>query len=181
MPVISELSVLLRGVIGDRKSGPVFLRKKFNLSNPDALRETRAGLAREGAHRLERARGGGKLARRAEQRVLQAVWRDAGAVPEDRIRTCFIRAANAAGLSCTCPKSWRHTFATLMQEANVDLLVRQETLGHKPSSPDMSALGMTGAYTHTTPEFQRREIERAVRLRPETLALVKRSTQGENP
>jgi hypothetical protein len=32
---------------------------------------------------------------------------------------------------------------------------------------------MTGVYTHTTPEFQRQEIERAMRLRPQSLELVR--------
>jgi hypothetical protein len=36
----------------------------------------------------------------------------------------------------------------------------------------MSALGMTGVYTHTSPEFQHSEIHRAMQLRPQTLALV---------
>ena len=54
-----------------------------------------------------------------------------------------------------------------------------DALREGDASADVSVLGMTGAYTHTTPEFQRREIERAVRLRPESLALVTRSTQGD--
>jgi site-specific recombinase XerD len=90
------------------------------------------------------------------------------------VRTTFVAAARRAGLpaAATCPKSWRHTFATLLQEANVDLLVRQETLGHKPASADASALGMTGIYTHTSPELQKREVERALRLRPKSLSLA---------
>jgi site-specific recombinase XerD len=113
------------------------------------------------------------LTRPEEARIYASIWQDAGAVSTDHIRTTFIQTAREAGLNATCPKSWRHTFATLMQEANVDLLVRQETLGHKPTSPDASALGMTGVYTHTAPEFQRREIERALRLRPDSLALAR--------
>ena len=58
------------------------------------------------------------------------------------------------------------------QQANTEVLVRQITLGHKPSSPEDSVLGMTGHYTHTTPALQRSEIERALRLRPQSLALV---------
>ena len=38
--------------------------------------------------------------------------------------------STALGLEeATCPKSWRHTFATLLQDSNVDPLVRQITLG----------------------------------------------------
>ena len=68
------------------------------------------------------------LSRQEEARILQSIWRGAGAIPEDLTRQCFIRTARAAGLSATCPKGWRHTFATLMQEANVDLLPSQETV-----------------------------------------------------
>jgi integrase len=69
----------------------------------------------------------------------------------------------------TCPKSWRHTFATLLQDANVDPLIRQLTLGHAFTSGGIGALGMTSIYTHTRPETQQREIERALRLWPESL------------
>ena len=50
----------------------------------------------------------------------------------------------------TCPKSWRHTFATLLQDANVDPLIRQQVMGHKPTLT--GGLGMTANYTHTRPE-----------------------------
>jgi len=35
----------------------------------------------------------------------------------------------------------------LLQDANVDPLIRQQTLGHKPTNSN--GLGMTGNYTHT--------------------------------
>ena len=89
----------------------------------------------------------------------------------DRIRYSLIRFAESIGVAATCPKSWRHTFATLLQEANVDPLIRQITLGHQPARPEQSALGMTGVYTHTKPEIQHREILRALQLRRETLDL----------
>jgi integrase len=110
--------------------------------------------------------------RREEAQVLAKIWRDAGATDEDRVRNSFIRIAKRIDLEATCPKSWRHTFATLLQQANVEVLVRQITLGHKPASPEDSVLGMTTHYTHTTPELVRSEIERALRLRPVSLALI---------
>jgi integrase len=70
----------------------------------------------------------------------------------------------------TCPKSWRHTFATLLQDANVDPLVRQLTLGHSPTTE--SGLGMTTTYTHTRKETQRQQIEDALRRWPESLRLA---------
>jgi len=67
-------------------------------------------------------------------RIAQTVWRDAGAVKADAIRKSFIHTMRLLGHpEATCPKSWRHTFATLLQDANVDPLIRQITLGHKPT------------------------------------------------
>ena len=43
-------------------------------------------------------------------------------------------------------------FSTLLQDANVDPLIRQQVLGHQPCSPDSGALGMTSVYTHSRPE-----------------------------
>ena len=72
---------------------------------------------------------------------------------------------NAIGRGeATCPKSWRHSFATLLQGANVDPLIRQQTLGHRPTTG--TGLGMTAHYTHTRRETHREQIERALRLWP---------------
>ena len=177
---------------GWRRCGVLFLRERLaeEGSAGPALAGGRAALAAAAKRRLleARAAAGRPLTRREEARAYEGVWRDAGAVPVDRVRTSFIRAARAAGITessgvagATCPKSWRHTFATLLQQANVDPLVRQETLGHKPADPGRSALGMTGAYTHTSPEFQRREVERALRLRPAPLALAPSSRAPRTP
>ena len=183
VPLLPEVAAVLEGLVdrpgkppGWRRCGVLFLRERLaeEGSAGPALAGGRAALAAAAKRRLleARAAAGRPLTRREEARAYEGVWRDAGAVPVDRVRTSFIRAARAAGITessgvagATCPKSWRHTFATLLQQANVDPLVRQETLGHKPADPGRSALGMTGAYTHTSPEFQRREVERALRLR----------------
>lgn len=176
VPLVPEVVTVLQQQIGKRCSGVLFLRQRLTEAHaqPPKLIGTRADLAAEVGQRLraQADRLGRPLARREEAQAHERVWSDAGAVPVDRVRTSFIRTAKAAGIAnATCPKSWRHTFATLLQQANVDVLVRQETLGHKPAAAYASALGMTGVYTHTTAEFQRGEIERALRLRPESLAL----------
>ena len=89
-------------------------------------------------------------------------------VKADAIRNSFIRLMKKIGHpESTCPKSWRHTFATLLQDANVDPLIRQITLGHSPQST--GGLGMTGRYTHSRAETQRRQIEQALRQWPDSL------------
>ena len=112
-------------------------------------------------------------------KIARTVWQDAGALIGERIRKPFIRIAESIGLDdVTCPKSWRHTFATLLQDANVDPLIRQITLGHAPSSLGGGALGMTSVYTHTRPATQKTEIERALRLWPKSLQLASQWSQG---
>ena len=174
VPLAPEVVQVLRAATGDRVAGPVFRRVKIASNNPPDLNGDRAYLTRITASRLEQRRNdlARKLTRREEAAVQHSVWRDAGAVRADRIRNSLIRVAKSIGVDATCPKSWRHTFATLLQEANVDLLIRQITLGHQPARPEKSALGMTGVYTHTQPATQHREILHALKLRPKSLQLV---------
>jgi integrase len=86
----------------------------------------------------------------------------------DAVRNSFKRIMRGIGHpEATCPKSWRHSFATLLQDANVDPLIRQITLGHKATTG--VGLGMTANYTHTRPETQRQQVEAALRRWPTTL------------
>ena len=173
VPLVEELVLVLRRLIGSRRSGLVFSRQKFAASAPPLAGRNRSQLAELLERRVAEAEHAQALSRTDKARIAQCLWQDAGAVRPDRIRTSFIRIAAQIGLAhATCPKSWRHTFATLLQDAGVDPLVRQLVLGHAPSSPGTGALGMTSVYTHTRPETLRREIERAVRLWPATLELV---------
>ena len=175
IPMIEELVTVLRRVIGERTAGPVFLREKFRVKGNRLAVANREALAREVGMRVDRVERLRRQALSREQRdkITKKVWQDAGAVKADRIRLSFIRTAAAAGLTqATCPKSWRHSFATLLQDANVDPLIRQITLGHAPQGSTEGALGVTSVYTHTRPETQRREILRALQLWPESLALV---------
>ena len=68
----------------------------------------------------------------------------------------------------TAPKTLRHTFATSLQDANVDPLIRNELMGHAPSSAAFGGpgLGMTAIYTHTRPETKRNQLEGALVMRP---------------
>ncbi|WP_437194445.1 tyrosine-type recombinase/integrase [Planctomicrobium sp. SH527] len=171
VPLVAEVVDVLRCVTKDRDRGPVFLRHSFvNGQRRPALCGTRAELAAVLQSRIGEA-SSDLLSREAQLRVARTVWRDAGAVKADRIRTSFIRIAAGLGMSnATCPKSWRHSFATLLQDANVDPLIRQITLGHKPTGAG-GELGMTAVYTHTRAATQRKEIDRAIRLWPESLAI----------
>jgi integrase len=181
VPMAAELVEVLGRVLGGRGAGPVFRRERFDPGTTRVSAMDRAALAELLRDRLAEEAGllGRGLSRVEQARVARSVWRDAGAVAPDRIRTSFLRIAGAIGHSgATCPKSWRHTFATLLQDANVDPLIRQLTLGHRPSDPGAGALGMTGVYTHTRPETQRREILRALRTWARSLELARAWAQG---
>lgn len=175
VPLLPEVAAVLRLVIGNRPAGPVFVRPRFSRSSSPPLVGNRRDLERTC---IERQGAAGPSAPRAELlRSARTIWRDAGAVKADAVRTSFIRVATAIGQpEATCPKSWRHSFATLLQDANVDPLIRQLTLGHRPTATN--GLGMTGHYTHTRPATQKEQVERALRLWPGSLAFARQWMQG---
>lgn len=176
VPLVPEVVKVLRRVIGDRKAGPVFVRQRFRKQETPPLVGTRKELERALAERLYQF--GASLSRMQSLGVARTIWRDAGAVKPDAVRTSFVRIAKAIGKpEATCPKSWRHSFATLLQDANVDPLIRQITLGHKPTSG--AGLGMTSHYTHSRPETQREQIEAALRRWPQSLQLAQLFTEGD--
>jgi integrase len=177
VPLITELVNVLKGVVGVRTAGPLFLRPRFQLEPAllwNCSRERLAAACRDRTSFSEKELGR-TLTRQEVARVAAKVWCDSGAIDADDIRRSFIRTATAIGLvGASCPKSWRHTFATLLQDAGVDPLIRQVTMGHTPAGDRKGALAMTAVYTHTRPETQKREIERALRLWSESLRLAER-------
>ncbi len=177
VPLIAEVVQVLHKLVGNRTAGPLFLRPQFKweaspLANMNM--EQMARVCRERVCRLEKELCR-PLCRQEVEQVALTVWRDAGAIDPDDIRRSFIRVSKAIGLAgATCPKSWRHSFATLLQDANVDPLIRQITMGHAPAGDSKGSLRMTAVYTHTRPETHSREIERALRQWPKSLRLAER-------
>jgi len=168
VPLMSELVRVLKIVLVGRLVGPVFLQRRFLKETP-VLSGDRRVLGVECQARCRCVES--SLDRNEMSRIARTVWRDAGAIKSDAVRQSFIRIASSIGHpEATCPKSWRHTFATLLQDANVDPLIRQQTLGHRGSTGP--SLGMTAAYTHTRPETHRQQIEAALRQWPESLRLA---------
>ena len=92
-----------------------------------------------------------------------------GALDNKTIHIEFGRVTASIGLAgVTAPKTFRHTFATVLQDGNVDPLIRNELMGHVPTksrSPG-GGLGMTAVYTHTRPDTKRRQLEAALAERP---------------
>lgn len=163
VPLIPELVAVLETVIEGRVAGPIFLRRRFGRATPPSLVGDRGALAN-----VLKARRPSCVVN--ETKLARAVWRDAGALDSDHVRRSFLTIAKAVGLpQATCPKSWRHTFATLLQDANVDPLIRQLTLGHSPTGT--AGLGMTANYSHSRKETIRAQIVSATRLWPASLEL----------
>jgi integrase len=176
VPLLPEVVTVLRRVVGDRRAGPVFLRKGFAGGRLPPLVGDRGELEQTCAERQRAA--GSSLSRTEMLRIAGTVWRDAGAVKAEAIRTAFLRIMRAIGRpEATCPKSWRHTFATLLQAGGVDPLIRQLVLGHKPTTD--RGLGMTTVYTHPWPWVQRQQVEQALRQWPQSLALAGQITPGD--
>jgi integrase len=180
VPLLPETCEVLGRVIGRRTAGVLFRRR-----GPETVQQTWTQLGLTGLIRVtERARDtreaakGSPLTREEVAQAQRRVWRDAGAIRVDQIRQSFMATSAACGFDdATCPKSWRHSFATLLQDANVDPLIRQLTMGHSPSFGPDSALGMTATYTHTRWATQQQAIERALRLWPLPLAIARQWAQ----
>jgi integrase len=174
IPLPDQPLQVLHKIIGQRTAGVLIQRRNLRTSPITCLdrRQLAVELERRVAAlgtELDRP-----LTRLDKARLARRLWRDAGALDNNAIREEFIRVTTRIGLPhVTTPKSWRHTFATLMQEASVDPLIRQQTLGHVSSDRSRSALGMTGAYTHTPREVHRQQLQKTVELRPRTSELVR--------
>jgi len=172
IPLVPILMQVLRKSIGDRRSGPVFRQRQYH----EAHRPPLDGLSPESIARqiddLATRRqnlAGANPSRKLRQCAAGVIWRKMGALRTEWVRIEFMRLADIVGVpELTAPKTLRHTFATVLQDANVDPLVRNELMGHTPArlSSRAMGLGMTAIYTHTRPETKRRQLEAALRDRP---------------
>lgn len=172
IPLLPVLVDVLRWHLGQRSSGPVFRRRKFRRGcEPRLSGLNSAQLESELARRIACRETATErhLSRREQLQEARILWRDHGAIKTDRIRIEFMRLTSKIGLATTtAPKLLRHLFATGLQEANTDPLVRNELMGHSPGGNrgGGTALGMTATYTHTRPETRRKQLESAMSLRP---------------
>lgn len=176
IPMVEELRAVMAALAGGRRTGPLFLRRRFVLQEDVPLladcdrRRLAAELERRCEQGRQAAEADGAWSRADEATVTRRLWQDAGAIKTDRLRMEFIKIARRAGMpEATCPKVWRHMFATTLQDANVDPLIRQELMGHASGSRANDRrganLGTTSLYTHTRDETRRAQLEAALRLR----------------
>jgi integrase len=169
VPIVPVLANVLRHVTRGQPAGPLFRRRKYGMQHTPLLAgRATADLEREVVQRCRSANVAGGSERAAFREAAGSVWRDMGLVRTDCVRTEFIRIMRGIEhAELTAPKILRHTFATILQDANVDPLVRNQLMGHAPMSTTVGGgLGMTAVYTHTRPETKRRQLEAAVSGRP---------------
>jgi integrase len=169
VPLVQILVDVLRIYVGERHSGPAFLRRRWT-----EAAGCRLLYEQELSHRIAQreAQTGLFLRRKGRLRVAQKLWRDLGAVEADRIRVEFMRLTKRIGLPrMTAPKMLRHQFATALQQGKVDPLIRNELMGHVGIGARTAGhgLAMTAVYTHTQPETRREQLEAAMCGRPAVL------------
>lgn len=174
IPLIPELVAVLRFIVGDRLTGPVFQQRRcFDghvaplVGRP--LRQLELELSRRAEVNIPATEDS---TRTAQEAASKTIWRDMGALKTDWIRKDFMRLTSTIGLpEVTAPKTLRHTFATCLQDANVDPLIRNELMGHAPAGNSQPGygLGMTAVYTHTRPETKRRQLTLGFAERPAVL------------
>ncbi len=171
LPLVPELTEVLRRIVGERQSGPLFLRRrragKATCGPAElSLDELRAAFR----DRMQYQQGPGVASTRQQQcRVAKRLWIELGVIPETRLRGEFMKLTGAIGLpQVTAPKTLRHLFATRLQESNVDPLIRNQLMGHTPAgdAKGRGPLGMTAVYSHAGPETIRQQLEAATLRRP---------------
>lgn len=168
IPLVPVLADVLRIAVDGRQSGPVFRQPRCERQGhqPALQGLDRQALEVEASRRVEvqRRKLGRGLSRQEQQSVFRKIWRDLAGLKEDRIRSEFIRLAVTIGVDqATAPKALRHLFATSLQEANVDPLVRNLLMGHASGQGGRAGggLGMTAVYTHTQMDTIRRQLDDA--------------------
>lgn len=164
IPLLPCLVKILGRLIGGRSRGPVFLRRKFHVEKLPLWATNKLAELELNMRILGRESESGEFITRKDRAQLsRGLWNEMGIVETDRIRTEYMRLTKAIGQpELTAPKTLRHLFATALQDANVDPLIRNELMGHAAASAiGGNSLGMTAKYTHTRMETKRKQLEGA--------------------
>jgi hypothetical protein len=182
IPLVPPLAESLRRMIGQRNTGALFRQRRCveGTHIPPLQLCSLKDVEDEGRRRTElRAGEHCQTCNRAERGfVLRTIWRDLGAIREDEVRLEFIRLCRKiSAANQTMPKVLRHGFATALQDANVDPLVRCQLMGHATSGAQRAgfgSLGTTAVYTHSRPDTVRRQLEAAMTVRPSLSVVLER-------
>ena len=157
VPIQPDLARYLKQLVGSRNTGPLFRQRRCQGEHePPLTGFTITQLEKEIELRKQElcATEEFESVRMAQAKAARTVWRDLGVIRYDYLRHQFAKLMKKIGRpEITALKTCRHNFATLLQDANVDPLIRNELLGHSPAG-----LGMTTRYTQTRPETKRKQL-----------------------
>lgn len=167
LPIHPILAAVLCRAASRRTYGTMFQGRKAGGRGSEFNGYSEQHLEAEVQQRLAAADSDNPLDRVGRLQICRTLWRDLGAVKTDRIRIEFAKICRQLGMGkVATPKMLRHLFATSLQDANVDPLIRNELMGHKPARDARGAgLGMTAVYTHTRPETMREQLCASVERR----------------
>jgi len=181
VPLVPPLTEILQQMLAGRRSGTLFVRPRTLGSQLPSWGSS----ARQVQHELQRRQVEAEvtlarsLDRRERAQLIPRLWLELGMVKPDFIRNCLLRLSQKSGVrELATPKTFRHLFATTLQEGRVDPLIRNELLGHIPEDGSRSGagLGMTAQYTHTRLDTKRSQLEEAFAKHPLLLLAQKRLT-----
>ena len=151
-------------------SGVLFVHRRLqSIDLPVLANMSSEGIGNEVASRFlaRETEQNRSLSRKERLSIARSVWWEAGALKEDLIRNQFMAITKSIGMpATTAPKLLRHQFATALQDANVDPLIRNQLMGHSPVDGKRftTSLGMTGLYTHTKVATARAQLEQAMSI-----------------
>lgn len=171
VPLLPEVALVLRDCVGNRKAGPVIQQRRYatGKATPPLRGRTTVELEEEARRRADarQSKQEAAVSRMQLARIGRTVWSDAGATKETKIRSEFMRVTQRIGLGhLTCPKDLRHLFATSLQAAGVDAMIRRDIMGH-------TTLDMTAHYTHTQNGTRQRELARLAEVRGDVLQMAR--------
>jgi integrase len=156
LPLTAEMSVLLKKLIGRRRSGFVLLNEVHfgGRAKPAATfatdREFRAHLESI-VKGLEATNP--KASKRDKRRAVTSFCRAIGQIPVKRVQSEFCKLTEAIGCSdFTRAHDLRHLFATRAQERGTNPLIVQQLTGHR-------SLDMLKRYTHPSMAATRQAME----------------------
>ncbi|MEX0745722.1 MAG: tyrosine-type recombinase/integrase [Phycisphaeraceae bacterium] len=121
VPLLSVLATTLRQVIGERITGPVFLRRRFTDAPPSLAEWDRPELAERLRQRMatDEARIARPLSRVEQQKSARHLWRDMGVSPSPSSETVHSFTSRAAG-------KVEHAMVAV-----VAMLAQEQRLGHE--------------------------------------------------
>lgn len=157
LPLTREMKTLFEGLIGDRKTGFVFLNEDFVSGRKKPIKEFSTDRSfRERMTKLveELVVENSEATDKERRRVVTAFCRRMGQMPVKRVQLEFCKLTTEIG----CPEftrahNLRHLFSSRAQEEGLNPLMVQELLGH-------ATLTMTKRYTHLGLDSKREALER---------------------